>query len=266
MVWLVLLAALVFHVSYVLKNRMLASNFQFQSSFDSWLLCCEIFWNTITQKRDICTDVYTPKYPAYLLTMCAWFSWGLRSREAVFHSSCFFKGLPSLAESTRIYQKVKFNCINSTECSTRTQTLASQCISPWKKCSFEACCSSFSAGILWLSFCRSAFPLPASSFPGGEGVATVWPGSWFNKPAGVKGVTVSSRILLSWMIHSTTWDTQKCRALWFHVVSAGFCVCWHLFIVFPLLFLHFQLCSLPLLLQLLLFTPVLLLHINVTHI
>lgn len=92
----------------------------------------------------------------------------------------------------------------------------SKCISvhilPWKKCSFDACWSSFPAALLWLFFCRGAFPLSVSLFPWAEGVFPVWPNCWFNKPVGVRHVTVSSRILLSWNIYKTC-QTYR-RSVW----------------------------------------------------
>lgn len=70
---------------------------------------------------------------------------------------------------------------------------------PRKKCSFDACWSSFSVGILW----------PFSLFPGAEDTIAVWPNCWPTKPVGVRGVTVSSRILLSWNI-DTFFMRQQC--------------------------------------------------------
>lgn len=69
---------------------------------------------------------------------------------------------------------------------------------PRKKCSFDACWSSFPVALLWPLTCRGAFPVPVSLFPGAEDATVVWPSCWQVTPVGVRCVTVSSRILLSW--------------------------------------------------------------------
>lgn len=71
---------------------------------------------------------------------------------------------------------------------------------PRKKCSFDACWSSFPVAVLWPLTCRGTLPVSVSLFPGAEDATAVWPSCWQAKPVGVRCVTVSSRILLSWKI------------------------------------------------------------------
>lgn len=82
----------------------------------------------------------------------------------------------------------------------RSRNVSTSC-SPWKKCSFDACWSSFPVEIFWPLCCRGTFfPFVLSFSVPGEVVA-VCPDTWFNRPVGLRGVTVSSRIRLSWKKH-----------------------------------------------------------------
>lgn len=54
------------------------------------------------------------KEPAYLFTICGWLIWGLRSREAVFSSSCFFRGRLSRAASAGVHHRGQIYHTNTT--------------------------------------------------------------------------------------------------------------------------------------------------------
>lgn len=70
--------------------------------------------------------------------------------------------------------------------------------SPWKKCSLDGCWSSVPADTFWWWWCCEGTLLSSCLFPGGDGAGTVFAICWFDRPVGVRGATVSSRIRLSW--------------------------------------------------------------------
>lgn len=84
-------------------------------------------------------------------------------------------------------------------------------ISPWKKCSLEACWSSFPVEIVWPFCCWGTFLTSVSLFSGADKVVPVCPDCWLNKPEGLRGVTVSSRILLSWKMYRNKTKKQHIR-------------------------------------------------------
>lgn len=199
--------------------------------------------------------------------MCGWFSWGLRSREAVFQSSCFFGGSTSLVGSRKydilslviLMQRYMLELSNFNSPVKKPKIPVS--LSPWKKCSLDACWSSFPVEILWL-LNWTGILFPFFSFSGEDEVGPDWSACGFNKPVGLRGVTVSSRIFLSCTHNKDTCKTEcvKFRILVFVYV----CVLSDLLIMFPLFLFHLNLCLLPLLLQLLLFFLILLLQKDTT--